>query len=421
MTVSASSKLGGYTILAALGLAAGLVLREPAIVILCVPFLATLIFGLAFVRIPTVQTSFELSSNRALEDDEITIAVTTRAATDITNLEIAFVLPRAIVPVTGRPIWAVRVLADDPVTVEQVVTGQRWGGYEVGEVRLRVRDQLGFFLGEERRSHDQLLRIYPRAVTIRTALRANHTHLLAGSEVARSRGDGLEFADVRPYAPGDRVRRINWRLSSRRQELFVNDYHREQNRTVVILLDTFGESSAATNAVFDQAVRGAAALADFYLERRDRVGIVSFGGRLNWLRPEMGIRQRYRIIETLIETQAVVSFADREIEVVPPQMLPPDALVFALTPLQDERLIRALLNLHARRFDLVVIEIDSAQPTDTHADNLARRIWEMERQASRDRFRHLGVPVADWSDEQALDAVIREVQAFRQSVRRPSA
>ena len=44
MTVSASSKLGGYTILAALGLAAGLVLREPAIVIMCVPFLATLIF-----------------------------------------------------------------------------------------------------------------------------------------------------------------------------------------------------------------------------------------------------------------------------------------------------------------------------------------------------------------------------------------
>ena len=64
----------------------------------------------------------------------------------------------------------------------------------------------------------------------------------------------------------------------------------------------------STTTSFTTAVRstsgslsgaGASSLAHAYLERRNRVGLVSFGGSLRWLRPGMGIRQAYRIVDAL--------------------------------------------------------------------------------------------------------------------------
>ena len=65
------------------------------------------------------------------------------------------------------------------------------------------------------------------------------TQVFVGNQVSRARGDGIEFADIREWAPGDRVRSINWRASARRGELWVNQQHPERNTDVVLFLDTF--------------------------------------------------------------------------------------------------------------------------------------------------------------------------------------
>ena len=51
----------------------------------------------------------------------------------------------------------------------------------------------------------------------------------------------MEFADLRPFMFGDRVRRINWRASARRGELWVNEQHPERNVDVVLFVDSFAE------------------------------------------------------------------------------------------------------------------------------------------------------------------------------------
>ena len=186
------------------------------------------------------------------------------------------------------------------------------------------------------------------------------TQPFTGNEVARQKGDGLEFADLRPFAPGDRVRSINWRASARRAatgELVVNDRHPERNTDVILFLDSFAEARDAERSTLDLAVRAAATLASRYLERRDRVGIVSFGGILRWLVPGMGAAQRYRIVDSLLETEIVFNYAWKDVSVIPSRTLPPQALVLAVTPLLDERSVAALLDLRARGYDLAVVEV----------------------------------------------------------------
>jgi uncharacterized protein (DUF58 family) len=94
--------------------------------------------------------------------------------------------------------------------------------------------------------------------------------------------------------------------------------------------------------------------------------------------------------------------------------------VLALTPLLDERAIGALADLRTRGFDLAIIEVSPmpyVEPGETESERLALRVWQLRREAIRSRYRSLGVPVVEWSDEVPLEAAIEEVRTYRRHAR----
>jgi hypothetical protein len=116
----------------------------------------------------------------------------------------------------------------------------------------------------------------------------------------------------------------------------------------------------------------------------------------------------------------VLSFATKNLDVLPPRTLPPRALVLALTPLLDSRTTAALLDLRARGFDLVVVEVSPVpfvQPFGDELSRLSYRLWSLSREAQRAQFEWAGIPIVSWTDGQALDAVLEEVRAFRRYAR----
>jgi uncharacterized protein (DUF58 family) len=213
---------------------------------------------------------------------------------------------------------------------------------------------------------------------------------------------------------------VNWRASARRGELWVNEHHAERNADVVIFLDSFAEARRDERSTLDPALRAAASLTARYLRQKDRVGFVTFGGMLNWLLPGTGPGQLYRIVDAMLDTQIILSYAWRDIAAVPRRTLPPHALVLALTPLLDDRAADALLDLRGRGFDLVVIEVSPLpfmpQPRG-ELQELSLRIWRLRRDAIRGRFERAGVPVAVWGDESSLAEALEEVSAFRRHAR----
>src|SRR5262249_48698001 len=232
------------------------------------------------------------------------------------------------------------------------------------------------------------------------------------------------FADIRPFASGDRLRRINWRVSARRQALYVNEAHPERNSDIVLFLDSFAEVRGASQGTLDLAVRAAASLAGEDLEARGRVPLVDFGPVVRWLTPATGRRHLYQIVDALLETEVTLSFVWKGIHVLPPRSLPPQALVIALSPLLDERAIDALLDLRARGFDLVIVDISPLpflQPPNDALEALTVRLWPLWREALRYRYEQLGVAVIEWNEGEPLSRVIEEVRAFRRYAHRASA
>ena len=108
---------------------------------------------------------------------------------------------------------------EDERTIALRLRCVRWGNYQVGDIRLRARDRLGLLAWEQQLDRRTLLRVYPLPETLRRIVPPVATQPFAGNEVARQKGEGLEFADLREFAPGDRVRSINWRASARRDGL----------------------------------------------------------------------------------------------------------------------------------------------------------------------------------------------------------
>jgi uncharacterized protein (DUF58 family) len=120
-------------------------------------------------------------------------------------------------------------------------------------------------------------------------------------------------------------KRVNWRATASRR-VWVNESHPERNTDVILFVDSFAEARGQDASTLDLAVRATAALADAYIGRRDRVGLISFGGILRWLEPGMGMVQLYRIVDALLDTQIILSYYWTGIDVIPRRTLPPSAL-----------------------------------------------------------------------------------------------
>ncbi|MBI4172103.1 MAG: DUF58 domain-containing protein [Actinobacteria bacterium] len=420
MSRTASPRLAAYAALAALGLLGALALRRPELAVLAAPFAGLLALGLQIAAEPHVRVWFSLERDRALEGDELTAELELSSTVPVERLELVLVLPDGIELAAGENPLALRLGADEERTIELRLRCARWGVHSLGEIRLRARDRLGLVVYEQALAREIPLKVYPRPETIRALLPAAETQVYQGNEVSRAKGDGLEFAEIRPYFPGDRLRSINWRASARRDGLFVNERHPERNIDVILFLDSFAEARRLHESTLDHAVRATATLASRYLERRDRVGLVSFGGILHWLLPGMGIAQRYRIVDALLETEIVFNYAWKDVSVIPVRTLPPKALVIAVTPLLDERSVKALADLRGRGYDLAIVEVSPVPFVEAgvgELDELAHRLWLLKRSELRSRYQRLGVAVAEWRGDEPLELALEEVRAFRRHAR----
>ena len=237
-------------------------------------------------------------------------------------------------------------------------------------------------------------------------------------------GTGLEPGEVRLFAPGDRVRHINWPASLRLGRLYVTQFHQERSADVVLLLDTLAETGASPDSSLDASVRAVAALASAYIARKDRVGLVEFGGYLRWLKPAAGRRQLERLLRAAVPAAQVFSYMARSLDYVPATALPRQALVIAVSPLIDERFTRTIVDLAGRGYDVVLLAVSAVELTrralpDTAVRDVACALWKLELAARVQQLRHQGITVVEWQPEQPLDTALASL-ARRAPVRRAS-
>jgi uncharacterized protein (DUF58 family) len=219
---------------------------------------------------------------------------------------------------------------------------------------------------------------------------------VAGAHLSRRRGPGTDFAELRPYVPGDRLRDVSWSTSSRLGEPWVIVHHPERTGTVVLVLDTFHDASAPGTEGLARAARAAWAVAAAHLRAQDRVGLVSEGPAAAWLPPRSGRRARWMLLDELLGVGAAAE--DRRSRRPQRRLaVPPDALVVGVTSLRSPTFARQLV--HHRRLGrttvaLVVDTSDLLPPVHGPVEAAAQRLWRVEVDIARYELERAGVPTA---------------------------
>jgi uncharacterized protein (DUF58 family) len=418
VTRLATPRLRASLWLTAVGILLSLAIGRPEPVAVAAPFALVAILGLADPRPRPLEAALRIERERVEEGEHVNGELEVRSAAASDRFEARLTFPPGLV--LDQDDRAVALRAGHTRTYKLALQCEHWGAYEGGRLRVRRYDRLRLVADEQEFLLDAPLRVYPRAETLRALARPLETQASVGDQVARVKGDGIELAELRPFVVGDEPRRVNWRASARLGELVVNELHPERNTAVVLLLDTYADVGSLRAGPLDQSVRAAAALAARYLARRDRVGLMTLGGTLRWLRPGSGATQLHRIVETLLETRAVVARSTEKLPLaIPVRTIPPKALVMAVSPLLEDRVLNALVELRGRGFDVAVVEIPplSYVTLDADAAELPARLLRLERELLRTRLRAHGIAVVERSEDESLEATIRAMEEFRRRAR----
>ncbi|HEY0673265.1 MAG TPA: DUF58 domain-containing protein [Longimicrobiales bacterium] len=93
-------------------------------------------------------------------------------------------------------------------------------------------------------------------------------------------GMSVDFAEHRPYMPGDDIRRIDWRVFGRTDRHYIKQFEADTNTDFTVVLDTSAPMGFGSRSVskFDYARYLAACLTYFASKQRDRVGFAQFAG-----------------------------------------------------------------------------------------------------------------------------------------------
>lgn len=126
---------------------------------------------------------------------------------------------------------------------------------------------------------------------------------LAGLFNSSFRGRGVSLDSIRRYEPGDDVRDINWNVTARFQETYINTFTEDKERLIWLVLDTSGSGrfSTASKSKLEIGVLLAATLAYSALDNNDRVGVICFNEKVQHvIEPARGMLHFYRLANELV-------------------------------------------------------------------------------------------------------------------------
>ena len=315
----------------------------------------------------------------------------------------------------------VAVTATAPAEVHECVRFDRWGAWRLEGHRVEVRPRYGLFVTETTDTTGVNVQVHPRTEHLRSLLAPRYLRRAAGRHTGRTRGSGIEFADIRPFAAGDEVRAINWRATARRGSLQVTERHPEQAADVILLLDSFIEAGHNVERVLTLTVNAALAASVGQTEVTGRVGVVEFGGLVRWLAPRLGRLQLHRLTDFVLGSLTFSNESAKELPVLAPSVWPARSLVIAISPLLDQRFLDALVEARRRGHDVAVIEVDAFDPGDlgpqTDVQRIASRLAVAERVSMRRQLVDGDVAVVLWRSGAPVEEPLSALAGIRQRMR----
>jgi uncharacterized protein (DUF58 family) len=416
--VHADRRYPTAVLFAAAFLAAGLYGRSSSLLLLSVPLLvyaASHLLSHALLRRPLLDATRSLSSGRIVEGDavDVTLSVTNQGHA-VACAAVLDEIPESATIVDGEASFCGPLKSGGGIAIKYRLLAGR-GLHEQRSVRAWVWARFGLSLEEYRFECPTFVSVLPLIEKLpRMAIRPRKTHAFVGPVRARAAGPGVELFGSRAYAPGDDVRRLNWRAFARHGRLFINEYEQERMTDVIVILDVRASVHVREGgkSTFEPCCRAAASLAAHFVREGNRVGFLMYGRFLDWIQPAGGRFHLEKILASLAKARPARSDAFQDLAQLPIQLLPSGSQIVVVSPMSRTGDAMVAVKLRARGYSVLVMYADSLEleresRPDDPALALALRIRQLEMQIDFQVMESLGVHVVPWNVRQSLGSAIR--------------
>lgn len=356
--------------------------------------------------VPAIRVHGEPDAQRCFESEQAHLRVW------ITGEEHGLLTARLTVPdVEGMEL---EIPADVGQEKTVAATAQRWGRYRIA-ARVDVLARGGLLTGAAVVDAAEVI-VFPLTPPQSTPIPQTELLDRLGAHLTRHVGPGVEYADIRPYVPGDQLRAVNWPVSARRGQLHVTERLTDRAADVVVLIDGYPQPAGPATAATERVVRGAAQVVQTALRHGDRAGIVALGGnRPRWLGADIGQRQFYRVLDTVLG--AGDRFERTTGTLAPRAAVPAGAIVIAFSTLLDTEFALALIDLRKRGHVVLAVDILDSSPFEDDQDPLVDRMWALQRSAMYRDMATIGVDIVPWRDDSGLEQSMGVLPDRRRRVR----
>ena len=339
----------------------------------------------------------------------------------IEEMRLMAALPPGIQLAAGRQQAHISLEIGESAHLEATLLARR-GEFQFGALSGEISETFGLFSSRFEIALPGRLSVDPEGETLRSfVLRPPQTRGFGGPVPARQGGRGTDFFLVREYQPGDSLRQINWRASSRTvQALYTNVFEQQRITDVGIILDAREQSDihGPQGSLFEHAVRAAVSLTGPILQSGNRLGMLVYGPGMESVFPGYGKIQQRRILKALSRAGSGHNFALESLEHLPTRFFPAGSQIILISPLlpEDPPLVARLCTLG---YGVMVISPNplafEVAPNATSIKDPALRLAQIERRIQLQRLQRAGVVVIDWDVRQPLAALF--YAAVRRSTR----
>lgn len=186
------------------------------------------------------------------------------------------------------------------------------------------------------------------------------SNIFGGEYQSAFKGQGMEFAEVRPYQYGDDIRSIDWNVSARYDDTFVKIFEEEREQTLLLVVDISGSGDFGSSYKFKREIAAeiCAIVAFSAILNNDKVGLLLFSDHVElFVPPKKGRRHVLRLIRDLFahertSTQTNLSVALNHVV----HVLNRRSIVLLVSDFMDDD-FEAPLRAVARRHDTVAVHL----------------------------------------------------------------
>jgi uncharacterized protein (DUF58 family) len=414
----ATSSLSRSLIVGGLGAALALAAGRPGLVVLVAPLL--LMAALALVHKPVVEPRvFSTPARQQLHEGQ-----GTRLRLETHDLDDVEHVTRMMSPqpfLAAHPVDGVfgQLLSRGEAVAPFEVSPRRWGTRSVGGEKVAMTTAWAGYRWGPVALMGREVGVLPTVTHVRSGGEAPQPIGLIGAHRSRRDGDGTEFSSIRRFHAGDRLRRINWRVSLRQGTLHVESTRAEEDTAVLVIVDAladYGESEGVGGAAssLDVTVRAASSLAEQYIGGGDRVAlrVLSPGGE--YAGYGTGTRHLRRILILLSRIRPGIP-RDVAIDQIDFRATA-GTVVVVISPMLSEPLATATVRLVRRGLPVIVVDplppgsTPSAYPgSEAKVAELAWRMRLLDRSHLLTQLAAAGCPVVPWNGPRTLEEVLRRL------------